>query len=265
MVNQQVISPNKKPRTVSSVETTCAIINELDKEGNSRIVDIADNLDLSNAAVYSHLVTLKEQGLVRKIDNMYGLSLRFLNIGQNLRYQSDLNTESEPELKKLADETGEYAHLVVEQNGWGYILHREKGELASATMSSVGRKFHLHYLAAGKAILAYLPEKRVRSIAEKHGLPGKTKNTIREREELVNELEQVREHGFAVDKQEQFNRVRCVGAAIREPSGSVLGALSISAPVSRMRGERFESELPEIVSNTAKVIEMKMEIHEANQ
>ena len=256
--------PNSDSRTVASVENACRILNILYDRNGARVTDIAETLNLNKGTVHTQLNTLREHGYVHKGDKLYHPSMRFLEVGEGVKADMELFTAACDELHELAEETGEYAHLMIEQNGWGYIIHKEKGAKAATTTSRVGKKLHLHYTSTGKAILAHLPDERVREIIDKRGLPERTGKTITDYNTFRRELDEVQEQGFSYDRGEQINGARCVGAPVREPDGTVLGAISVSGPVSRMTGDYYEDELPELVSSTANVIEMNLEVERLN-
>lgn len=72
--------------------------------------------------------------------------------------------------------------------------------------------------AWGKAILAELPETRVREIIDHHGLPAKTQNVITEQEELMAELRQIRSQGFATNDEKALYRLTSLAASVTHPS-----------------------------------------------
>jgi DNA-binding IclR family transcriptional regulator len=67
---------------------------------------------------------------------------------------------AESTVKSLTSETGEPANLLVEEQGMGVYLVWSKGEAAGDLDTYVGLRTHLHTTALGKAILAYLSERR---------------------------------------------------------------------------------------------------------
>jgi len=252
-------------RMVGSVANACRILNVLYDHGGGRVTEVAEELDLNKGTVHTQLSTLREYGYVHKSDNVYFPSMRFLEIGEGVKTEMEIFRAAEDELKELANTTGEYAHLMIEQNGWGYIIHKEKGDRAATTTSRVGKKLHLHYTSTGKSILAHLPPERVDMIVDRHGLPKRTERTITSKEALEEELDEIRESGTAYDRGEQINGARCVGAPIQEPDGTVLGAISVSGPESRVSGDFYREELPNLVSSAANVIEMNIEVDRLNQ
>lgn len=252
------------PRLVSAVETACGIVDELHRMGPSRVSDLADAVDRSKGTVYTHLATLKAYDLVTKTGSRYELSLRFWHIGQRVYANSPLLPAAVPDVRRLAQEVGAEVHLVVEQNGWGSVLHLEPGPEASRTPFTRGKQYHLHYLAGGKALLAALPPHRVDEIVSARGLPEQTDNTITDREALARELDTVRDQGFARDKQEFYTRLRGIGVAVLDSQDRPVGAVVVAGPVGRLRGERFERELPETLLDAATSIELQVELSKSH-
>ncbi len=243
---------------VRAVETSIRVLEGLKELGGASITELADHLDLTKGTVHNHVSTLEEHRFVVKVDSRYELSLRFSVFGEYVRNDDVLYQIGEPEVRVLAEETGEIVHLSTEQHGLGMNLCRIHGE------NAVGEQFHdpdlqrpdyLHCTAAGKAILAFLPRSRVERIVDEYGLPEMTDNTITDSSALFDELTTIRERGYSLDDQEEVEGIRAAGAPVRDKTGRVLGAVSISGPVSRMEDDRFRDVLPEKVRDTSSVIE----------
>ena len=105
-----------------------------------------------------------------------------------------------------------------------------------------------HATATGKAMLAWLPEDEIRRIVGLRGLRRFTPNTITDFTALIEELRLVRRHGFAMEREEFQPGVICVGAAIRDHTGAVVGSLSASAPTMRANDAHLERIREEVVS-----------------
>ncbi|KAB1187494.1 MULTISPECIES: IclR family transcriptional regulator [Haloferax] len=256
-------SPNTDApsRTLSTVDMSVNVIRALEELNGARAADLVEHLDISKSTVYNHLATLSKNNLVVKEDDTYHLSLQFLLLGEYVRNQQLLYQVGKEEVESLAEKTGEYAHLSTEQHGLRISLFKVRGEQAVGgeyQRSKTQRPDNLHTSSTGKAILAYLPRSRVEEIIDRHGLPKKTDASITDREELFDELDTIRDRGFACNDEEEIEGLRAVGAPIRDRNGTVLGALSVSAPTSRMKGDQFHDVIPGMVTSTANVIEVNM-------
>lgn len=249
------MATESEPRTVQAVHNAVAIIELLQEQNGMGVTELASELDLSKATVHHHLTTLLQHEMVVKDGTQYRLSLRHLDLGETVKSRLGYYDVVRQELDDLAAETGELAQFATEEHGRAVYLYKARGDKAVQTASTIGKREYLHCISLGKAILAHLPRERVEEIVDRHGLEQFTPQTITSREELFDRLEVVRERGYAFDDEEKIEGLRCVAAPVLGDS-EVLGAVSISGPSSRMRGERFEEELPDVVQRSANVIEI---------
>jgi DNA-binding IclR family transcriptional regulator len=233
------------------------IVETLDDVGEGTLTEIADRLDVPRSTAYDHLSTMVEAGLLIKEDKRYRLSLKFLQYGTSARANDRLYGLVGPTLDQLAEETGEIAWYMIEENGKGVYLDKAKGRHAVQPFGRVGDHVPLHDIAAGKAILAHLPESRVRRIVETHGLPARTDRTITDPDELFEQLTEIRERGVAFNDGEAMTRFRAVASPI-VTDGTLHGSIVVSGPANRLQGERFRSELPELVAGTANALELQL-------
>ncbi|CQH63282.1 IclR family transcription regulator (plasmid) [Halobacterium hubeiense] len=243
---------------VRTTEKTLALVEELMDRGPCGVTELTESLDMGKSAVHNHLTTLQKHGYVLKTGDEYQLGLKFLEVGGSTRKSMEFYQVAEPEVKSLANETGELANLLVEEQGMGVYLMRSKGKDAVDLDTYAGLRTHLHTTALGKAILAHLPEERVDEIIDHRGFERKTPRSIGSREELFKVLDDVRERGYAIDDGERLEGLRCVAAPVKDSSDEVLGAISVSAPASRVSDDDLHGELPERVLSAANVVELNI-------
>ena len=242
-------------RTVEAVQTSLDIIDLLKEREGAGVTEIAEELDLSKGTVHGHIATLAENEYIVKNDNTYRLSLRHLELGETVKDRLEIYDVVSEELDDLAEECGELAQFAVEEHGKAVYIYKASGSNAVQTASSVGRREYMHCISLGKAMMANMSQERVESIIDRHGLGKYTENTIVSREELFDELETVAERGYAFDREEKIMGLRCVAAPVMT-NGEVVGAVSISGPASRFEGERYEEDLPSMITRSANVIEI---------
>ena len=97
---------------------------------------------------------------------------------------------------------------------------------------------YMHATSSGKAMLASMPEEALKEYL-RHPLEKSTDMTITEPEQLAAEIEEVRRRGYATDNMEMDVGINCVGVAIRDRKGDVVGALRVSGPSPRFYEERL--------------------------
>lgn len=250
------MAKSSQPRTIQAVGITLEIVDYLHENDSARITEIADELNRSKGTIHCHLATLLEKEHVVKDDETYRLSLRYLELGEGVKERLGTYEVVTDELADLAEQSNELVQFATEEHGRAVYLYKTGGELAVQTASSVGKREYLHCISLGKAILAHYPRDRVEEIVDEHGLPECTPQTITSRDELFEELETIRERGYAFDDEEKIEGLRCVAAPVTAGEDDVIGAVSVSGPSSRMTGDRYREELPNMVTRSANVIEI---------
>lgn len=250
---------NKKANhPVKALKRTVAIVEVLQDLHSAQLRELADELDMNKSTIHNHLSTLREYEYVIKNGDEYQLSLQFLHIGGILRNEEELYSTSKAKVDALAANTGELVTLATQERGLGVVLYRSKGEKAVEINTHVGDQITLHNSALGKAILANLPRDRVEEIINERGLPAEMRNTITDKATLYDELERIKNEGYAFDDEEQWRGLRCVGAPILTDSGVVEGAISLSAPKNRIDSDTARQEFVDEVKNTANIIELSI-------
>jgi DNA-binding IclR family transcriptional regulator len=244
--------------TIEATATSFRIIEALKRLDGAGVTDVADELGIAKSTVHNHLQTLEAEEYITREGDTYRVGLRFLELGEYTRNRMDIYEKARPEVRSLAEETGEMANAAVEEHGEGVYVTRAEGTQAVSVDTYAGKRVKLHCTALGKTILAELPESRVEEILAVHGLPARTENTITDPAELHAELDDIRERGYAYDREERLPGLRCVAAPVVAEDGTLVAALSVSGPTTRIQGERFHDEIPELLRSAANVVEINM-------
>jgi len=251
--------PDGSWRTLQTVETAAAVIEALAELDGAGVTELATHLDMSKSTVHSQLATLTAAGYLVAEDGTYSLSYQFLLLGEYVRNSSLLFRFGRDRATELATATGHYAHLFTEERGLGINIYEARGKKAGNyeyQSLKLQRREPLHVTASGKAVLAHLPEERVREIVAEHGLPRYTDNTITDEDRLFEELESIRRQGYAVNDMEEVDGFRAVAAPVRAGGSDVLGSLSVAGPTSYLSGDTFTERLPQQVVDAANLIEV---------
>ncbi|GAA0237161.1 IclR family transcriptional regulator [Haladaptatus pallidirubidus] len=247
----------KANRPVKALLTMDEIISVLDDTGKAGVTEIAEQIDRPQSVVHDYLSTLTQLGYTVKIDGKYALGLHYLELGGRVRERIPLYQIGRPEIQRLAEESSsESVTLCVEENGMCVALDAVQSNESIKYDWGAGSYFHMHCSGAGKAMLANFPEERVKEILDEHGLPTRTENTITVKENLYQELEEVRERGVSFERGEFNTGMQTISAPILDKNGTVLGGLSVSGPAHRMEEPDVEAELQDKLLSTVNIIEL---------
>jgi DNA-binding IclR family transcriptional regulator len=88
-------------------------------------------------------------------------------------------------------------------------------------------------VATGKAMLAWVGEPQLLALSQR--LRGHTASTVTGPDDLLREMDRVRQQGYAVNRGEWRDSVGGLAAPIRDPGGRVIAAVGISGPIERLR------------------------------
>ncbi|GAA0240337.1 hypothetical protein GCM10009000_064920 [Halobacterium noricense] len=114
-------------------------------------------------------------------------------------------------------------------------MYRSAGEMAAGDDIPIGNHTYMHWTSLGKAILAHLSSARRSEIIDQHGLPRGTKRTLTNRNELEDELELIRQQGYATDDEEHLRGVRGVAVPIFDSDQNVVSSIGITGPRTRFQ------------------------------
>lgn len=243
---------------VKAAKVSLEIVEILRECDGAGVSEVANALDKPTSTVHDHLRTLEQEEYLIKKDEQYHVSTRFLQLGDQARSRKKVFKIARPEVEELAEETGEHSNLMIEEHGLGVFLYRVRGPDAVQLDTHAGMRVPLQTTALGKTIMAFRPQSEVDAIIERHGLPAVTDETVTDKSELYETLEEVRERGYAYDDEERVKGMRCVAAPILDQSDRAIAAVSVSGPKSRMQEDRFTDEIPSQILRSANVIEVNL-------
>ena len=159
---------------------------------------------------------------------------------------------------ELAQETGERALFLVEERFDGVYVHRAGGRHPLQSDTMIGKRRPLHALASGKAIIAQWPDDRIDEYIETTGLEELTGNTITDRESMFEEVERIRERGYAFNSGEHMEGLRAVGVPVRDDRDELIGGLSVFGPAGRVSEDELQDSYPQLLE--AKAQELKIDL-----
>lgn len=239
---------------IKSLRHTFDILEYIHSNDGARLAELSEALGLARSTVHNHLTTLKRIGYLTKEANTYHLSLQFLHLGEYTRHRKPEYSLAHRAVEQLARDTNEEVDFTVPENGRVISMYHSVGDQMSSGLQ-VGQWFHMHTTAAGKAVMAEMTEAEVEDIIDTWGLPARTDNTITDVERLHEELEAVRDRGYAINDQETLDGYQAVGVAAKYPDGEIFGALTVGGPTYRIKSALKSSDILENLFRAVEEVE----------
>jgi IclR family KDG regulon transcriptional repressor len=225
----------------------------LDARAPLSLKQICAHTGLPKSTAFRIIVNLLQGQYLVETEEGYWLGLKMLRFGALVEEKLDLVQEARPFLIQLRDQVNETIHLAVLDDDLR-VVYLEKLSTQHAVglmMSRIGITAPMHCTALGKAMAAFRPEDEISDWIQMHGLKPVTDATITDKDAFLQDLREIRSRGYAVDNGEFEVSVRCVAAPIRDRAGTVIAAVSISGPDTRMPDSLLDSSMAMQVVETA--------------
>jgi IclR family acetate operon transcriptional repressor len=244
---------------VRSVDRAAALLLALgDSHGEAGVTELARRLGLHKSTASRLLATLQRRGLVEQDaeTGKYRLGLIVIRLAERAERTLDLRAIAMPELERLAMATHETTGLGVADGDQLLTVAQADGPNLVAVGDWTGRGVPLHSVAAGKVLLASMPEREILRLVRR-GLDRFTDRTIIELEPLLEELARIRRRGYATAFGEYDAGLNAVAAPVHDARGAVIAAVDVWGPAFRVTPQRVP-ELVQQVRETAAAVSVKL-------
>lgn len=241
----------KKNQSVEKVFQIIEIMAE--NKGPMRLQDISQKIGLPTSTALRYLNTLLLYNYVMQdADTLkYSLTLKFAQIGSLVSSQISIRDVARPYLIELSEKCQESTCLAIEENMEVIYIDVVDGpDNMLRTMQRIGKRALLHSTGVGKLLLQNYDAGKIDMMIAEKGLPSITKKTITTKEALLEELNKVKLQGYALDDEECEMGARCIAAPIRDYTGKIIAAISVSGPTIRMTHEKINI-IKEYIKETA--------------
>lgn len=205
------------------------------------VTEIAARTGLHKSTAHRILMALEYNDIIRQTSETghYHLGVKLFALGNQAVARLSLRDVARPYLIRLMQETKETVHLAMLDEGQVLYLEKVEGPYALRMPSRVGRRIPTYCTSLGKAMLSCLEEAQVKRQLQGLRLKAYTPQTVKNIDQLLADLSQIRQRGYAVDNEEIELGLRCVGAPIRDYSGCMVGAVSVAGPSARVNLEKL--------------------------
>lgn len=207
--------------------------------------ELANELNMNHTRIYRVLETLSRNNFLHKDPETkkYTLGFAVWELG-NIMYEG-LNVKQliRPLLEDLRSETGESVFLIVLDGDEAVTLDVVEPENKVKFSVSTGSRTPLYVGASYRSILAFVDEETVQQIVHEQQLKNYTKSTMVDPEEIMKELENIRNKGWAISESEYTKDVIAIAVPLFKDN-QVIGSITVSGPVYRMTEDKIEKYLP---------------------
>jgi len=224
-----------------AIQTTLQVVEVLGRLQPAGVSEISRELELPKSTVQRSLKALHAAGWIEAISGERGawsLTIKALMAAGRGDYATrHLRMAAIPVMEELRRKTEESIYLAARHEQQITLIERLDGIKQVVHAWPLWRGGQMHSTSLGKAILASLPEPELSAYLAKP-LIKVTPLTQTDPQLLRQELEEIRDRGYATAFRTNWPEENGVGAAIRNSRGRAFAAISLSAPADRVSAEQ---------------------------
>jgi DNA-binding IclR family transcriptional regulator len=184
----------------------------------------------------------------------YSLGPALIDLGFHALYQNPAPVVARPFLQHLAEKYLDTVHLAVEDGGKVLYVDKISGSRGAEMRSRIGYRMPLSRTGIGKALILDEPERWSAVYDEDHA--DESRDTAR-KDLFLQRMARYADQGVTFDLEENEPGIRCVAASVRDGSGAIVAAISISATNPYMPADRMRALVP-VMQQTAAAISRKL-------
>ncbi|MEU6263672.1 IclR family transcriptional regulator domain-containing protein [Saccharopolyspora shandongensis] len=244
---------------VRALERGLAVIRAFDgSPPELSLSEVAGRAGMSPAAARRYLHTFVELGYLAQHGRTFVAQPKLVELAFPYYATAAFTRPVEAELERLATEVGESCALTVRNGAFVTNVVCANAHRELAIQIQVGRQLPAYCSAMGRILLAALPADEVREVLESAERVRHTAHTVTDLAELIGIIERARTCGYAVGDEEFQVGIRSVAVGVRNASGEVVGAVSISAAAARVPTSTLTAELLSKLRSTAERVEVHL-------
>ena len=234
MNDDEAVDSGGQRYRVEAVSRTAQLLSVLRQAPSGSIGALALAAETPATFTETALLTLRRHGLVRLLeDGSWALGLAWLRLADVKRRQIDLREIASPVMRRLRDDVDETVILAIRRGDRRVNIDYVESTQAIRRITQFGFEAALHVGASGRVLLTSLSRDELgeyfANLATSMGRAAK----LTDIERYMEEVAQVRRDGYFLARGEITPDTVSISAPVRDHTGFVIAALTISMPADR--------------------------------
>lgn len=259
--NEKKTDKKKNKTPVPIVDSLATALRILDyftiREPELSLRELGEKSGLYKSRIHRLCGTLVAQGfLTRMPSSSYRLGPKLMALGKIYENTNTLVTISRSIMKQLAELSGESVALFSLDGETSFCLARELGSSRLVFSIQEGDTMELHASAAGRILMTFGSEELSEKVLSQPALKKFTSETKTDPKKIKQELSNIRQCGYAINRGEQELEVAAIAAPIYDHENKVESALAIVGPVQRFSLDRESEILINLLEAAKKISKM---------
>jgi IclR family acetate operon transcriptional repressor len=240
---------------IQSVERSIKILDVLANSGSNGLSlgEMSKQVGLGPSTAHHLINTLVTYRIAEQdpISKRYRLGIHLIELGNSALASTTLARIACQPVEQLSRATGQSCSLLIFN---GLVRMKILGTSSQQILSAKAAPLEintLHATGSGKLLLAFLPDQELKDYLSRTRLERFTASTLTDIEILIEELDQIRQNRYSLDREEYGPGVSCISAAVQDATRSVIGCLDLVFPVYQITPEQITEWLDQTLQTAA--------------
>nr|WP_321251958.1 IclR family transcriptional regulator [uncultured Ruegeria sp.] len=238
--------------TMQSLDRALGVLSAVARFERAALSDLAREIDVPTATTHRILTTLQKHGYVTFDDERqeWMIGIEAYRTGASFLRRNSVLEIGRPILRRLMQDSGETANLAVPDGAEVVFVGQVETSNPIRAFFPPGARTPMYASGTGKAILAAMKEASLQKVLRGTELTAFTQHTHVPEPQLLLDLAETRRRGWSLDREERYEGMSCIGAAIYNDRGEPCAGISVSGPSVRF-DETRAPELADLVKKAA--------------
>jgi DNA-binding IclR family transcriptional regulator len=224
--------------------------------------ELSKRIGIPRTTTFRLLQTLESLGFLERVndDRNFRLGVAVLRLGFEYLSSLELTDFAAPILERLRDATGLNAHLLIrDQRDVVFVAKAQSHDaMFSSVRVHVGTRFPAHATTHGHVLMSDLGSPQLRMLYPEKRLEQFTDRTPGTVSELEERVRVCASQGYGSSEGAFERGISVVTAPVRERSGSIVAAVTVTVPRSEFGTAREKDDLVTAVCGAAIELSMRM-------
>ena len=251
------MSENENSLFNQSLEKGLAVLRAFNaRQRTMNLAEIAEAAGINKSSAQRMIFTLEALGYVCKNpqSKRFQLTPRVMEIGYNYLAADTLVDVANPFLAELAELTGESTNLTEPVDLEMIYVARFVAPKFIPIHLPIGSRIPMYCTASGRAYLSALSDEGVSEVLAASDLKRHTQHTLTRVDEIVSEIQTIRDNGYAVNLEELYLGDMTIAAPIINSQHKPVASVHVVAPTSRWTLEEAQRRIAPAVIKCARAI-----------
>jgi DNA-binding IclR family transcriptional regulator len=213
--------------------------------------EMARALAIPRSTAFRIAQTLEFLGFLEREGDRYRVGPAVLRLGFEYIASLDVAELARPLIERLRDETALSAQLVIRDGREVMVALKASPPSTFASNVTVGTRLPAHATILGRVLLGDADEQTLKALYPEPTLPQSSPHSPRTLVELKRLVAEDRARGYAVSESFFEQGISAIAAPVRDESGRIVAAVSVTAQRPSLEPEAFREQLVAQVLATA--------------